>query len=123
MRFKQLSIHIAKRIFLFSLAVIASQIYALFFLGFQPGWANGWPGLSKHSVFAGFVTVTLFVALLSGATGILALVGSVIERVVGKRYVGWASFAILLSVASVVILAVCTQAFPVFRASIAREWP
>jgi hypothetical protein len=118
-----MSLSTGLRIFLMSLGVIASEMPLLFALVFQPGWANGWPGLSKHSVFAGFVTVMLFIALMSLATGLLALTASAVDHVVGRRYVGWALFAALLGPASIGVLVLCSHAFSVFREAIAQDWP
>jgi hypothetical protein len=103
--------------------VLAVQATILCPSSFAPGWANGWPGISKHTVFAGFMTGMLLVAQIAVANGLLALLCAGLGRAVKKNYVGWASYLVLMLIVLLISLYACSRAYPAIRASIAEEWP
>ncbi len=121
--FEELSLGTAWRLFRGSMTVIACQALILCPCGFAPGWANGWAGISKHTVFAGFMAGMLLLVQIAVATGLFALLSAGLERLVKKKYVGWSSFMIFMTINFINGLYVCFRAYPAIRASIAREWP
>jgi hypothetical protein len=121
--FKRMSPQTAWGLFGASMVVLVLQALILCPTGFAPGWANGWPGISKHTVFAGFMTGMLLLAQIAVATGLLALPCFVLDRIVKKNYVGWSSFLASMTVALLIALYVCSRAYPAIRAAIAKDWP
>src|SRR5438105_448449 len=121
--FKEMSLKTALELFRGSMVVLACQALILCPCGFAPGWANGWPGLSKHTVFAGFMTGMLLLAQIAIATGLLALLCAGLERLIKTNYVGWSSLLVLMAIVLLAALYVCSRTYPAIRASIAEEWP
>jgi hypothetical protein len=68
---KEMPYRTARRLFVGSILVLAAEAMILCPCGFAPGWANGWPGLSKHTAFAGFATAMLLLAQIAVASGLL----------------------------------------------------
>jgi hypothetical protein len=102
----------------------ALLILLLCFIGcsFEPGWANGWPGVSKHDAFSGVLVIMLIITHLAVA-GLLAPVCGRLQGRARHKWSGWIFFACLMIAALLIGLFVGTKVFPIFRASIAREWP
>jgi hypothetical protein len=123
MMFKEMSLRTAWRVLGASMAVIGFQAVVLCPTTFAPGWANGWPGLSKHAVFAGYLTGMLLLAQMALAIGVLALFCAGLERRVKKDYIGWSSFLILTPIIFLAALHVCSRFYPEIRDSIAKECP
>jgi hypothetical protein len=121
-RFRHLTREDAIAVLCTSLALLAGDAGLTFGLGFQPGWANGWPGLSKHSVFATFISTALFVAVVSGASALAAFPCSLLQRLVPRPYVGWGALALGILAAAVLAAILSVHLFPEIRASIANEW-
>jgi len=119
--FKEMTLRTAWWLFRGSLIVLAFQTMMVCSCGFAPGWAD-LPGLSKHTVFAGWMTGMLLLAQIAAATGLLAPLCAGLNRAVRKDYIAWSSFLILMVVALLAALYVCSRTYPVFRASIAEEW-
>jgi hypothetical protein len=92
-------------------------------LWFQPGWANGWPGLSKHDVWAAGMTVLVWLLAVCGGAAVFVLIGGILQAAMRRDYAGWTAFALLM----VAWLLICTNAvicrFSGVRATIAHEWP
>jgi hypothetical protein len=105
------------------MAALMCEAFVVCGMGFQPGWANGWPGgISKHVVFAVWATGMLLIMLLTSGAGVLAVVCSHLQQLVRRRSVGWAAFAWLFVVWVVVATVVCFNVFPGIHASIVQEW-
>jgi len=121
--FREMSRQTAWRMFGASSVVLLVQVMMLCPTTFSPGWANGWPGISKHTVFAGYISGMLLIAELAVATGPLALLGAGLERMVKKVYVGWSAFSISMAIVLPVAIFLASKAYPAIRASIASDWP
>src|SRR5438105_4571923 len=84
------------------LGISASELLVEGFLvcvmGFQPGWANGWPSVSKHSVFAAFLSGAFFLMLVSAGAVVFAVPCSLLRRLIKRYYVGWGALASLMLV-------------------------
>ncbi len=98
------------------------SILVLCGMGFQPGWANGW-GVSKHLVFAAFVTGMVAVTATSFSVAVLLPIGYLAQVLTRKPFVGWLSFAALLAIALVVVLTVCPRVYQAVHAEIVCAWP
>jgi hypothetical protein len=104
--------------------ILGGSLMVLIGMGFQPGWANGWPmGISKHTVFASFVTVIFVIASTSGSAAVFVALCHVAERIAKRTFVGWISFLVLLSLVFVAVLVACTKVYAVVFADIVRDWP
>ena len=90
-------------------------------MGFQPGWANGWP-VSKHVVFASFVTAMLVVGVVSLVTTVLVMLCFAFGRFAKRPYVGWSSFFLVLLLLLTVIAASIPGAYAIVHAAIAQDW-
>ena len=121
--FKKMPPRAAWRLLGGSMVVLALQVVVLFPTTFAPGWANGWPGISKHTVFAGFMTGMVLIAQVAVVVALLAPLCALLERAFKKDYLGWASFLGLSAIGILAALCVCLLAYPTIRSSIASEWP
>ncbi len=90
---------------------------------FAPGWANGWPGLTIYQVWSTWLTITLFIMLMTIGVavgcliGILAGIFPVTRRCSGSVFGIWMVFWAILSV---------TTSFWAYRgiyASTLEMWP
>jgi hypothetical protein len=92
-------------------------------MGFQPGWANGWPmGISKHVVFASFVTIIFVIVSVSLASALLIWLGVFVEQIAKRPFVGWMTFFAVLLVVTVGVLLASPHVYAVIHAGIVREW-
>jgi len=90
-------------------------------MGFQPGWANGWP-ISKHTVFASFVTIMLVVGCVSLATTILVMLSYVVEQFAKRPYVGWSTF-LLVQFFLLLTTAISSPGFyAIIHSAIVQDW-
>ena len=107
-----------------SVGVFSMSLFMLAGMTFQPGWANGWPmGISKHAVFASFVTIIFAVASISAAAALLVVLCFVVERTLKRPFVAWMSFLAVLMVVSLAVFMACPDVYACVRISIAQEWP
>ena len=110
-----------------ALLLVGISVWSLVMLvgmGFQPGWANGWPlGISKHVVFASFVTTIFAVASLCGAASRLIAFGCLAVRILKKSYTGWIFFVVAMTLLFVTVSATCPYFYATVYADILREWP
>jgi hypothetical protein len=111
---------------LFFLACLAlgSEAVLSFPLFFSPGWANGWPGgLTIYRVWSTWLTITLFVMLMTIGLGAGALVSLLawlfpsIRSHTGNVLGTWMVFWTVLCVAT------CCLAFKEIYASTLEMWP
>ena len=89
-------------------------------MGFQPSWADGWP-VSKHSVFACFVTTVFAVASVSGAGSILILLTFLAE--LKRPFLAWKSFIVAMMLVFVTVIMACPHVYGRVYTAIVREWP
>ena len=92
-------------------------------MGFQPGWANGWPGVSKHSVFAAVMAGAFFFMLVSVGAAVFAVPCSLLQRLVKRDFIGSGAFVSLLLVWAILAAILSASVFPAIRAGIMKEWP
>jgi hypothetical protein len=93
-------------------------------MGFQPGWANGWPfGISKHVVFAVWATGMLQAMIVTAGAGVLAVLCSHLQQLLRLKSVGWQAFACLVVVWLFVTIPVCCYVYPNVHAAIVKDWP
>ena len=104
-------------------AIGGMALIMLIGMGFQPGWANGWPlGISKHAVFASFVTIVFVVVSISFASALCIWLGVVAEQIAKRPFAGWTTFLVLLMVVTAGVLLACPRVYSVVHADIVREW-
>jgi hypothetical protein len=92
-------------------------------LWFQPGWADGWPGASKHVVWAGGMAGIAFVMFVLFGTSAFTVPCLYLQRAAERDYLGWRAFGAMTAVWSLLGLALACIAFLALRSEIAREWP
>ena len=120
-RWRQLDAGDAGRIAIVSFGSFGLSMTILVCMGFQPGWANGWP-VSKHVVFASFVTAMLVVGVVSLVTTVLVMLCFAFGRYAKRPYVGWSSFFLVLLLLLTVIAASIPGAYAIVHAAIAQDW-
>ena len=122
-RCRELPMRTALKIVIIAVAAFTAAVMSACGMGFQPGWANGWPGLSKHIGFASFMTMILCVMLLSAGAALFAVPCSLFQRFIKRSYVGWGMFISLMIVWAVVAVLIGIREFPSIRSDIAKDWP
>ncbi len=122
-RYRRLPKNFALRPLVGSAGVLGLELALACPLGFAPGWANGWPGVSKHTAFAAVFSAAAFVALIAAGIGVSAIASSLIQRFIERDFVGWGAFAALLMAWVGYAVFLSTRIYPGLRASIAAEWP
>lgn len=90
---------------------------------FQPGWANGWPGISKHAVFATFVTSVFTVVSIGGSGAVLSGLCYLADRLSKTPSIGWALFSACLLASFVCVWLAIPGVYDAVHESIVREWP
>src|SRR4051812_17122777 len=105
-------------LFLLALLALGAEVVVSFPFFFAPGWANGWPGgLTIYQVWSTWLTVTLFVMMMTcgiGAGSLTSLLLCAFPR--GRRHAAtalviWIDLWVILSVV------ICLWSFPVIYAS------
>ncbi len=92
-------------------------------MGFQPGWANGWPmGISKHVVFASFVTTVFLVATVSASAFVISFCCFIAERITKRPYLGWVSFVFAILIVFASAIAYSPTVYQNVRTEIMRVW-
>jgi hypothetical protein len=120
------AIHPASLWRLFFLALIApfGELVLSFPFFFAPGWANGWPGgLTIYRVWSTWLTITLFVILMTigiGVGSLISLLACNFRR--GLRNSGNV-LATWMAVWTVLAVAACWRAFSEIYASTLEMWP
>lgn len=106
-----------------AIAVAGMAVVNFVGMGFQPGWANGWPmGISKHVVFASFVTIVFTVVSVSASSALFIWLGFFAEQITKRSFVGWMSFLVVVLLMTVCVLLACPYVYSVVHADIIREW-
>lgn len=106
----------------YCIAIVVGSLATLIGMGFQPGWANGWPGgISQDVVFASFVTAIFAATSLSGVAALLTVPCIAAERRIKRPFVGWTLFIAVLTIVFIVVGVACPHVFASVRASMARE--
>ncbi len=104
-------------------ATVGMALTMLVGMGFQPGWANGWPmGVSKHVVFASFVTIVFAVVGVSASAALFVWLSFFAQQLTQRPFVGWLSFFVVLLLMTVCVLLACPYVYSVVHADIVREW-
>jgi hypothetical protein len=122
-RFRGLSTRAAFTILSISASTLLVEGFLVCGMGFQPGWANGWPGVSKHSVFAAFMSGAFFLMLVSVGAAVFAVPCSLLQRHIKRDFIGWGAFASLMLVCAIFAAILSVSVFPALRANIMKEWP
>ena len=105
-------------------AIMGMAIMLLVGMGFQPGWANGWPmGISKHVVFSSFVTTIFAVVSVCSASALFIWLGFFAERIAKRAFVGWLTFLVVLLLTIVCIWLASPSVYSAVHADIVQEWP
>ena len=90
----------------------------------SPGWANGWPGgLTIYAVWSTWLTVTLFLMLMTVGVGVGSLVSLLANVFPGVRRHTGTVFGILMVVWSIISVGTCSFAFREIYASTLEMWP
>jgi len=90
---------------------------------FSPGWANGWGGLTIYQVWSTWLTLTLFVMLITAGMAIGSLISLLScalpagRRHAGKLLVAWMILWTILSAAS------CPWLFRQIYSETLEMWP
>jgi len=119
---RQLDAGDAGRIAIVSFGIFGLSITILVGMGFQPGWANGWP-ISKHAVFASFATTMFVVGFVSLVTTVLIMLCYAVERFAKRPFVGWSSFFFVLLLVLLVTVASSPGVYSVVHTAIVQDWP
>jgi hypothetical protein len=109
-----------------SAGALAYELLVLTALCFQPSWAAGWPGISKHAVFGAVVTGLFWMVLVTAITAVVALVWGCLVRKFGMRpniVLAVSFFLVMIILILLTITAFSGTIFHSLRDSIAREWP
>lgn len=120
-RLRHLSRRDAVAITFCSAAVSVIALALLVGMGFQPGWAHGWP-FPKELMFATFVTAIFGVVSVS-ATSIPAIWLCYFSQQMTKRSAsGWVAFLVVFVLACGCVILACPHVFTAVHAEIARNW-
>jgi hypothetical protein len=91
---------------------------------FAPGWANGWPGgLTIYRVWSTWLTITLFVMLMTvgiGAGSLISLLACISPR--GRPHAGKV-LSTWMVIWAMLCVAFCAWAFSEIYASTLEMWP
>jgi hypothetical protein len=121
---REMPAEVASKLLCRSIGLLACEALIVCVLVFQSAWANSWPvGISKHDIFASFMTGMAVLVLLTAEAAVLVPIGFEAEQVFRRPYVAWGSFLILMTVALIVDVAVSPRVFGAIRAAIAADWP
>jgi len=105
-------------------AALVLEVIGSFPFYFAPGWANGWPdGLTIYKVWSTWLTLTLFVMLMTFGVAMGSLVSllcCLFPR--GERYAGSLLRAWMV-ISSVLSALTCAWAFREIYASTLEMWP
>src|SRR5687767_10604613 len=93
-RFRRLQSETASTVRWYAALLLIAHACCACPFGFNPGWANGWPGVSKHTVFAAASAMLLFTMIVTLGVAIFIVPCSYFERVVQRDFVGWGTFAV-----------------------------
>jgi hypothetical protein len=118
-RFRDLSMSTACLIATLAGAAFYATAQTFLYLGFQPGWANGVPGVSQRTVFAIVMSVFCLAALLQLGIALTIVPCALIQRKTNCGYVGW-SLLVFSTVAVVALSAflVALGFYPLAHAAI-----
>jgi hypothetical protein len=112
------------KLFAGALLALGFECVASFPFFFAPGWANGWPGgFTIYEVWSTWLTVTLFVMLITSGVGLGSLVSlfcCVVPR--GRRHAS-VVFSIWTGVWTLLSATACALAFRGIYASTLEMWP
>ena len=99
------------------------EAYCGFSLCFAPGWANGWPGLSIHTVWSAGMSSLMSTFLMMLAIDLGAVVGLALgSRGIGLRY-GWFIYSVWLLTAAILITFVGIWLYDIVYADALKMWP
>ena len=90
---------------------------------FAPGWANGWPGLTIYQIWSSWLSVTLFLMLMTVGVGVGSLVSLLANAFPGVRRHTGSVFGVLMVMWSILSVAICSFAFREIYASTLEMWP
>ena len=122
-RFRTFTFRAAATIAVASLGVAVVLRVAAFWLGTWPEWADGWPGVSRHSAFAAATTFLIQGSSSAAATATLVLPFHYWERWSRQPYVGWRALC-FGTVAQILGLAWNAPAtYESIRSAAVRTWP
>lgn len=122
-RWREFPLWTALKIGSIPMATFTAALMSACGMGFQPGWANGWPGLLKHIVFATFMSMILCVMLLSAGAALVAVPCSLVQRFINRNFLGWGMLISLMIVWAMVAVLIGILAFPSIRSDNANAWP
>ena len=120
-RWRHLRVEDAGRIAIVSFGIFGLSMAILVGMGFQPGWANGWP-ISKHTVFASFVTIMLVGGLVSLANAGLVMLSYAVEQFAKRPFVGWSSFLLLIFLLLLATAVSSPRVYAIVHAAIVQDW-
>ena len=120
-RFRTFSLRKALSILLAAVAAAAAIGIQPVGLTFNPGWANDWPGVSLPTAFASVITGLLSAAALASGAAAVVVPCHYLERSIGRDYIGWSAFAVLMLTWTAVVAMFTPVAFDRLRRTIAQE--
>jgi hypothetical protein len=110
--------------FVLSCSALGVEAVVSFPFFFAPGWANRWPGgLTIYQVWSTWLTVTLFLMLMTVGAGLCSLVSllaCIFPR--ARRHTGEV-LAILMVIWAIFSIAISSWAFGEIYASTFKMWP
>src|SRR5689334_5089804 len=112
------------RLFLLACLALVTEAVLSFPFSFAPGWANGWPaGLTMYRVWSTWLTVTLFVMLMTigiGVGSLISLLACTLPK--GRRHSGNV-LGTWMVIWTVLAAATCLWAYGDIYASTLEMWP
>lgn len=120
-RWRHLEAGDAGRIAIVAFGIFGLSMTVLVLMGFQPGWANGWP-VSKHTVFASFVSIMLFLGFVSLVTSVLIMLCYGVQYFANYPFVGWLTFLLALSLVILATAASAPGVYAIVHAAIVQDW-
>ena len=122
-RCRELPMRTALKISGISVCAIFAEGLSACSMGFQSGWANGWPGISRDIVFAAFMSGVYFLMLMSAGAALFAVPCAFFQQCIKRNYIGWGAFMSLMLIWSIGAAILSAGEFPSLRSSITTELP
>jgi hypothetical protein len=113
-----------RQLFVLSCAAVGAEAGASFPFFFAPGWANGWPcGLTIYRVWSTWLSITLFVMLMTAGVGVASLISFLACIFPGGRRHAGKVLAILIAIWAILSVTTCSWVFSEIYASTLEMWP
>jgi hypothetical protein len=111
-------------LFVVSCSALLAEAVLSFPFYFAPGWANGWPGgLTIYRVWSTWLTITLFVMLMTAGVGVASLISLLACIFPGGSRHSSKVLTILIAIWAILSVTTCSWAFSAIYSSTPEMWP